>query len=66
MFMKLADGRVFCLPEGYEVDDRSLDAIRFVLNPTFTAQQVGSPTCQVLRSIGTHLLWGRSSRGDRI
>lgn len=40
MFMKLSDGRVYCLPEGYEVDDRSLDAIRYVLNPTFTPEKV--------------------------
>ena len=39
MFMKLADGRVYCLPEGYEVEDRSLDTIRYVLNPTFTPAQ---------------------------
>ena len=44
MFMKLADGRVYCLPEGYEVEDRSLDTIRYVLNPTFTpAQARGQP-----------------------
>ena len=42
MFMKLVDGRVYCLPEGYEVDDRSLDAIRYVLNPTFTSAQARS------------------------
>jgi hypothetical protein len=40
MFMKLSDGRVYCLPEGYEVDDPSLDAIRYVLNPTFTTEKV--------------------------
>ena len=43
MFMKLGDGRVYCLPEGYEVDDRSLDAIRYVLNPTFTPDRVPPP-----------------------
>ena len=42
MFMKLVDGRVYCLPEGYEVADRSLDAIRYVLNPTFTSAQARS------------------------
>jgi U4/U6.U5 tri-snRNP-associated protein 2 len=31
---------VYCLPEGYEVVDRSLDDIRYVLNPSFTPQQV--------------------------
>ena len=43
MFMKLEDGRVYCLPDGYEVIDRSLDIIRFVLNPTFPPQEVSCP-----------------------
>ena len=37
VFMKLADGRVYCLPDGYEVLDRSLDDIRHVLDPRFNA-----------------------------
>lgn len=41
MFMKLDNGRVYCLPDGYEVIDRSLDIIRFVLNPSFTDAEVG-------------------------
>jgi hypothetical protein len=32
--------QVYCLPDGYEVVERSLDDIRYVLNPTFTAQEV--------------------------
>lgn len=40
MFMKLEGGRVYCLPDGYEVEDRSLDPIRFVLNPTFPPEKV--------------------------
>ena len=40
MFMKLEDGRVYCLPDGYEVEDRSLDPIRYVLNPTFAPEKV--------------------------
>ena len=40
MFMKLEDGRVYCLPDGYEVEDRSLDPIRYVLNPTFAPDKV--------------------------
>lgn len=40
MFMKLDSGKVYCLPENYEVVDRSLDDIRAVLNPTFTPEQV--------------------------
>lgn len=55
MFMKLADGRVYCLPEGYEVEDRSLDTIRYVLNPTFTPAQAWADTC--LHSLAQHLWW---------
>ncbi|KAK9822309.1 hypothetical protein WJX74_006032 [Apatococcus lobatus] len=42
MYMKLDNGKVYCLPEGYEVADRSLDAIRSVLNPLFAKEQVHS------------------------
>jgi U4/U6.U5 tri-snRNP-associated protein 2 len=31
---------VYCLPEGYEVVERSLDDIRYVLDPTFTPAEV--------------------------
>ena len=33
MFMKLDDGTAWCLPEGYRVEDRTLDDIRAVLDP---------------------------------
>jgi hypothetical protein len=36
MFMKVESGRVYCLPDMYEVQDRSLADIQYVLNPTFT------------------------------
>ena len=42
VFMNLADGRVYCLPDGYEVLDRSLDDIRHVLNPRFTADALAA------------------------
>lgn len=32
--------QVYCLPDNYEVVDRSMDDIRAVLNPTFTREQV--------------------------
>ena len=32
--------QVYCLPDGYEVAERSLDDIRYVLNPTFAADEV--------------------------
>jgi hypothetical protein len=33
--------KVYCLPDNYEVVDRSIDDIRAVLNPAFTKEQVG-------------------------
>jgi U4/U6.U5 tri-snRNP-associated protein 2 len=42
VFMKLADGRVYCLPDGYEVLDRSLDDIRHVLDPRFGADALAA------------------------
>merc|ERR1711977_20665 len=40
MFMRLEDGSVWCLPETYKVDDRSLDDIKAFLNPTFSKEDV--------------------------
>ncbi|QDZ24558.1 ubiquitin-specific protease domain-containing protein [Chloropicon primus] len=40
MFMNLKSGKVYCLPDGYEVIDRSLEDIKQVLNPRFTEEQV--------------------------
>ena len=42
VFMKLEDGTVWCLPDGYRVEDRSLEVIRFVLNPKYEQKQVRS------------------------
>eukprot|EP00882_Tetradesmus_deserticola_P027479 GHRQ01030433.1.p1 GENE.GHRQ01030433.1~~GHRQ01030433.1.p1 ORF type:complete len:126 (-),score=33.14 GHRQ01030433.1:111-488(-) len=36
--------QVYCLPDNYEVADRSLDDIRAVLNPTFT-REVRASSC---------------------
>lgn len=33
---------MYCLPDSYEVLDRSLDDIRYVLNPLFTRQEVAA------------------------
>lgn len=41
MFMKLDNGKVYCLPDNYEVVDRSLDDIRAVLDPKFTTEVCG-------------------------
>ena len=40
MFMNLKNGNVYCLPEGYQVKDRSLEDIKRVLDPRFTQKDV--------------------------
>jgi hypothetical protein len=39
MFMKVEDGCVYCLPDMYQVVDRSVGDIQYVLNPTFTGEK---------------------------
>lgn len=41
--------QVYCLPDGYEVEDRSLEVIRYVLNPTFKHEEV---SCKSLLACG--------------
>ena len=36
--------QVYCLPDMYEVEDRSLDVIRHVLNPLFKPEEVRART----------------------
>ncbi|KAI9272949.1 hypothetical protein BDA99DRAFT_432777 [Phascolomyces articulosus] len=40
VFINLHTLKVYILPDGYEVQDTSLDDIKYVLNPTLTKQQV--------------------------
>merc|ERR1711904_462948 len=40
--MCLADGSIWCLPEGYKADDRSLDDISAFLNPSFSIKDISS------------------------
>ncbi|CAA2988464.1 U4 tri-snRNP-associated 2-like [Olea europaea subsp. europaea] len=40
VYINLRTEKVYCLPDGYEVIDPSLDDIRYVLNPRFTREQV--------------------------
>ncbi|KAI8327913.1 hypothetical protein BC941DRAFT_364269 [Chlamydoabsidia padenii] len=40
VFLNLHTLKVYILPDGYEVDDPSLNDIKYVLNPTLTKQQV--------------------------
>ncbi|KAI5387933.1 uncharacterized protein LOC127100741 isoform X1 [Lathyrus oleraceus] len=40
VYINLQTEKVYCLPDGYEINDPSLDDIRHVLNPRFTAKDV--------------------------
>ncbi|CAN6220334.1 unnamed protein product [Urochloa humidicola] len=40
VFINLQTERAYCLPDGYEINDPSLEDIRHVLNPRFTKDQV--------------------------
>jgi len=41
VWMNLIDGRVYCLPDGYEVIDASMNDIKYNLNPSFSDQEIG-------------------------
>ncbi|KAJ4976568.1 hypothetical protein NE237_001674 [Protea cynaroides] len=40
VYINLQTEKVYCLPDGYEINDPSLDDIRHVLNPRFSREQV--------------------------
>ncbi|KAJ0965161.1 hypothetical protein J5N97_026299 [Dioscorea zingiberensis] len=40
VYINLQTEKVYCLPDGYEINDPSLDDIRHVLNPRFSSEQV--------------------------
>ena len=40
VFVHLHDVRAFCLPDGYEILDSSLDDVKKCLAPTFTKQDI--------------------------
>ncbi|XP_021728167.1 U4/U6.U5 tri-snRNP-associated protein 2-like isoform X2 [Chenopodium quinoa] len=40
VFLNLQTEKFYCLPDGYEIFDSSLDDIRHVLNPRFTSEQI--------------------------
>ncbi|KAD5960201.1 hypothetical protein E3N88_11673 [Mikania micrantha] len=40
VYINLRTEKVYCLPDGYEINDPSLDDIRHVLNPRFNKDQV--------------------------
>ncbi|XP_073150987.1 uncharacterized protein [Henckelia pumila] len=56
VYINLRTEKVYCLPDGYEVIDTSLDDIRHVLNPRFTREQV--------EQIDKNRLWSRALDGS--
>ena len=55
LFMKLDSGRTYCLPDMYEITDKSLTDIQYVLNPSFSLEDV-----ETLESKNT---WARALDG---
>jgi U4/U6.U5 tri-snRNP-associated protein 2 len=41
VYLNLHTLKFYCLPDNYEIIDSSLDDIKYVLNPTFTKQEIG-------------------------
>ncbi|CAG2113424.1 unnamed protein product, partial [Medioppia subpectinata] len=42
VFLNLDSLRFYCLPDNYQIMDSSLDDITYVLNPTFTTQDIAA------------------------
>lgn len=40
VWMNVLDGKVFCIPDGYEVVDKSLEDIKFNLTPSFDEEEI--------------------------
>ncbi|KAL9273245.1 Ubiquitin carboxyl-terminal hydrolase 39-like protein [Drosera capensis] len=56
VYINLRTEKVYCLPDGYEINDPSLDDIRHVLNPRFNREQV--------EQIDKIKLWSRALDGS--
>ncbi|KAK6914487.1 Peptidase C19, ubiquitin carboxyl-terminal hydrolase [Dillenia turbinata] len=56
VYINLRTEKVYCLPDGYEINDPSLDDIRHVLNPRFTREQV--------EQLNKNKLWSRALDGS--
>ncbi|CAI0440211.1 unnamed protein product [Linum tenue] len=56
VYINLETEKVYCLPDGYEIIDPSLDDIRHVLNPRFTREQVAQ--------LDKNRLWSRALDGS--
>ena len=56
LFMKLDSGRTYCLPDMYEVDDKSLSDIQYVLNPTYKKEDIAT--------LNSSISWARALDGS--
>ncbi|TXG69708.1 hypothetical protein EZV62_004643 [Acer yangbiense] len=56
IYINLQTEKVYCLPDGYEINDPLMDDIRHVLNPRFTKEQV--------EQIDKNKMWSRALDGS--
>ncbi|GMJ14547.1 hypothetical protein like AT4G22350 [Hibiscus trionum] len=56
VYINLRTEKVYCLPDGYEINDPSLDDIRYVLNPRFSREQ--------LEQLDKNKQWSRALDGS--
>jgi len=47
VWMNVVDGKVYCIPDGYEVADKSLEDIKFNLYPVFDEQEIEDMSIKV-------------------
>jgi len=47
VWMNVSDGKVHCIPDGYEVVDKSLDDIKYNLRPAFDEEEIEQMTVRV-------------------
>jgi len=40
MYINLSNQKVYCLPDDYEVEDKSLDDIKYNLDPTYNPESI--------------------------
>eukprot|EP00850_Spirogloea_muscicola_P004648 SM000020S05998 [mRNA] locus=s20:376993:380211:+ [translate_table: standard] len=66
IFINLETEKVYCLPDGYEVNDPSLDDIRSVLNPRRAGLTPASPefTQEQVRQLDVNKQWSRALDGS--
>jgi len=47
VWMNVADGKVYCIPDGYEVVDKSLEDVKYNLTPAFDTDDIDSMSLKV-------------------